>query len=187
MSQSPSGSAVTAAGAATPSKLNVIASGDWQRNTLMRDYRAEWFSDMLVERATWGIDAPVQKIGQLVIAAPSYVWCRFWSSEANRVVEKYFDPQGNTLGYYVRVGMTLPHHGRGFSMLDMLLGIWITDDSRVTIHSEERFDRAVRTGEMSPVEAEHAELIIRELTTSIAQKRFPAPFVRNFALATKSS
>ncbi len=166
------------------STLNVIASGDWQRNTLMSDYRAEWFSDMLVERATWSADALPKKIGQIVIAAPKYIWCRFWSNEGNRVIEKYFDAQGVALGIYVRVGMTLPHHGRGFSMLDMLLGIWITENGRVTVHDEDRFDRAVKTGEMTPVEAEHAEQIIRELTTSIAQKRFPAAFVRNFALAT---
>lgn len=162
---------------------NVIASGEWQRSTLMGDYRAEWFSDMLVERATWRTDAPTMQIGRAVIAAPRYIWCRFWSAEGNRVIEKYFDPQGNPLGIYVRVGMTLPHHGRGFQMLDLLLGIWITEGGRVTVLGEERFDQAVEAGELSPVEAEHAEMIIRELTTSIAQKRFPAAFVRNFALA----
>ena len=81
--------------------------------------------------------------------------------------------------------MTLPHHGRGFSMLDLLLGLWITEEGRVTVQNEESFDRAVRRGEMTPVEAEQAELLIRELTTSTAQKRFPPPFVRNFTLALK--
>jgi predicted RNA-binding protein associated with RNAse of E/G family len=71
--------------------------------------------------------------------------------------------------------MTLPHHGRGFSMLDLMLGIWLTENGRVTVHDEARFDRAVAEGAVSPVEAEHAEMVIRELTTSIAQKRFPAP------------
>lgn len=163
--------------------LNVIASGEWQRNSLMHDYRAEWFSDMLVERATWNATTPLQKLGSAVIAAPQYIWCRFWGPEANRVVEKYFDPQGTALGIYVRVGMTLPHHGRGFSMLDLLLSLWMTEDGRVTVLNEDRFERAVAAGEMTPVEAEHAEMVIRELTTSIVQKRFPPAFVRNFALA----
>ncbi len=167
------------------SNLHVISSGEWQRNSLLRDYRAEWFSDMLVERATWGATAALQKIGQTVIAAPQYVWCRFWGPEGNRLVEKYFDPQGVELGIYVHVGMTLPHHGRGFSMLDLMLGIWLTGIGRVTVHDEARFDRAVAEGAVSPVEAEHAEMVIRELTTGIAQKRFPPPFVRNFALAAK--
>ena len=168
-----------------PSTQNVLSSGDWQRNTLLRDYRAEWFSDMLVERATWNAAAPQQELGHVVVAAPDYVWCRFWTPEGNRLVEKYYDAQGAAIGIFARVGMALPHHGRGFSMLDLILGLWLTEDGRVTVQNEERFDDAVKRGDVTPVEAEQAEVLIRELTTSTAQKRFPPAFVRNFALAPK--
>lgn len=119
-----------------------------------------------------------------MIATPKYIWCRFWSNEGNHVIEKYFDAQGVALGIYVRVGMTLPHHGRGFSMLDMLLGIWITENGRRNGARRRSLRPRCENGGDDAREAEHAEQIIRELTTSIAQKRFPAAFVRNFALAT---
>jgi predicted RNA-binding protein associated with RNAse of E/G family len=167
------------------SSLPVIASGDWQRASAMHDYRAEWFSDILVERATWSAGTAPQQIGALMTAAPDFIWCRFWGPEASYVVEKYFDAQGIALGIYVRVGMTLPHHGRGFSLVDLLLGIWLTGNGRVTVYNEAHFDQAVKRGEVTPVEAEHAEMVIRELTTAIAQKRFPVAFVRNFTLAVK--
>ena len=167
------------------STLNVLSSGDWQRNTLMRDYRAEWFSDMLVERAMWSADSLIQKLGHVIIAAPEFVWCRFWVPEGNRLIEKYYTPQGDAIGIFARIGMTLPHHGRGFSLADLLLGIWLTGNGLVTVYNEAHFDQAVKRGEVTPVEAEHAEMVIRELTTAIAQKRFPVAFVRNFTLAVK--
>jgi hypothetical protein len=77
------------------SNLHVISSGEWQRHSLLHDYRAEWFSDLLVERATWSAAAALQKIGQTVIAAPQYVWCRFWLARGqSHMVEKYFDDHG---------------------------------------------------------------------------------------------
>ena len=165
--------------------LAVIASGDWQRQPQMQDYRAEWLNDMLVERAVWAEDAPAQKVGALTIAAPGYVWFRFWLTEGERILEKYFDQNGRPLGMYARIGMAVPHQGRGFSVLDLILGLWITAETRVTVLNEARFDAAVRDGVLSPVEAEHAEHQIRELTTSIAGKRFPPALVRNFTIAGK--
>lgn len=38
--------------------LPIIASGDWQRQAHLSDYRYEWLNDMLVERATWDASAP---------------------------------------------------------------------------------------------------------------------------------
>ena len=41
----------------------IITNGAWQSVAQMTDYRAEWFSEMLVERATWSADAEEQFIG----------------------------------------------------------------------------------------------------------------------------
>lgn len=162
--------------------LPIIASGDWQRQTHLSDYRYEWLNDMLVERATWNASAPEQQLGAVTIAGPGYIWFRFWLAEGDRILDKYFDPEGRSLGMYAHVGMGLPHQGRGFSMVDLILGLWITAQSHVTVYNEAQFDGAVRDGLLSPVEAEHAEHQIREITTAIAHKRFPPPLVRNFAI-----
>jgi hypothetical protein len=82
---------------------------------------------------------------------------------------------------YARIGMAVPHKGRGFSAMNLLLGLWITDDARVTVLNE-----GVRpgcgAGALSPVEAEHAEQQIREVTMAIAHKRYPPPIVRNLTI-----
>ncbi|GIV68746.1 hypothetical protein [Caldilinea sp.] len=164
--------------------LTMIASGEWNRHPGLIDYRAEWLSDLLVERATCAPDAAVQRINHHVVAAPGYIWFRFWLANGQHVIEKYFDNLGRAIGMYARIGMALPHRGRGFTMLNLLLGLWITEDARVTVLHEEEFDEAVKSGLISPVEAEHAEQQIRELTMAIANRRFPPPIVRNLALMT---
>ena len=162
--------------------LTTIASGEWSRHPELTDYRAEWLSDMLVERATCAPDAPAQHIGQHVIGAPGYIWFRFWLANGEHILEKYFDEHGQPVGMYARIGMAVPHKGRGFSAMNLLLGLWITDDARVTVLNEVEFDQAVAQGALSPIEAEHAEQQIREVTMAIAHKRYPPPIVRNLTI-----
>lgn len=166
------------------SSLAIISSGDWQRDALLRDYRAEWLTDMLVERATWTVAAPRRTLGAFTIGGPSYVWFRFWLAEGEWLLDKYFDDHGNAVGMYAHVGMVLPHRSRGFNLLDLILGLWITGDRQVTVYNEAQFDAAVRAGAVSPVEAEHAEHQIREITRAIAQQRFPPAIVRNLTIVT---
>jgi len=167
--------------------LTVIASGDWDRDPLMSDYHAEWLSDMLVERATWTSHVGAHRINQQLVGAPGYVWFRFWLANGEHILEKYFDDRGQPLGMYARIGMNIPHRGRGLSMLNLLLGLWITDDGRITVLNEAEFDAAVSNNTISPVEAEHAEQQIREVTMAIAHRRYPPPIVRNLTLTISDS
>lgn len=160
----------------------MIASGDWSKDPQMSDYHAEWLSDMLVERVTWTSQVGVHRINQRIVGAPGYVWFRFWLANGEHILEKYFNGQAQPLGMYARIGMSVPHRGRGLSMLNLLLGLWITDDGRITVLNEAEFEAAVNTGVISPVEAEHAEQQIREVTMAIANRRYPPPIVRNLTL-----
>ena len=63
-----------------------------------------------------------------------------------------------------------------------MLGLWIDPSDRVTVLGEERFDHAVGMGDISPVEAEQAEIQIRQRTLSITRGTFPPALVRNFAI-----
>lgn len=163
--------------------MDVIASGDWDRDPQMADYRSEWLSDMLVERATCASQISLHRLNQQVIGAPGFIWFRFWLANGEHILEKYFDDQGQVIGMYARIGMAIPHRGRGFSVLNLLLGLWITDDAHITVLNEPEFDKAVASGAISPVEAEHAEQQIREVTMAIAAKRYPPPIVRNLTLS----
>ncbi len=166
--------------------VKIIASGEWSQSPEMLDYRSEWLSDLLVERATCADTIQSQQLGRVTISGPGYVWFRFWLAEGEYILEKYFDTEGQSLGIYARIGMAIPHKGRGFSALNLLLGLWITGEGRVTVLNEPEFDKAVANGEFTPVEAEHAEQQIREVTLAIASGRFPPPIVRNLSIAAIS-
>ena len=163
--------------------LKIIASGDWSRDPAMLDYRSEWLSDLLVERATCSDAFDGHQLSQITIGGPGFVWFRFWLAEGEFILEKYFDADGQAIGMYARIGMAIPHKGRGFSALGLLLGLWITDEGHVTVLDEAEFDAAVAGGIISPVEAEHAEHQIREVTMAIAAGRYPPPIVRALSIA----
>jgi len=98
------------------------------------------------------------------------------------VVEKYFTPLGRTVGYLAPICGPIDHHN-GKLMAEVYgLRLWIAESGRVTVLGEERFDRNAETGDVTPVALEQAEQRIRELTTLIAQRRFPPAFVRNFGI-----
>ncbi len=160
----------------------IITNGVWQSVAQMTDYRAEWFSEMLVERATWSSDAEEQFIGGHMIVQPGAVWLRFWLLESELMVEKYFDASGQLLGFYVPISMPLQRRVSTLRIITLVLALWIQPDERVTVLHEAEFDQAVADGVITPVEAEQAEQRIRELTLFVVQKRFPPAMVRNFTI-----
>lgn len=167
----------------------IIESGEWQFDETLLDYRAEWPGNMLVERATWGPNtrtvttAKLQGYEPSIIAAPNYIWFRFWLSEDDQIVERYFAPHGEPVGTFLPITMELQKQGRSFQTVALILGLWIAEDGRVTVLNEPEFDAAVASGQVNPVESERAELRIRALTGAIAQKRFPPALVRNFTIS----
>jgi predicted RNA-binding protein associated with RNAse of E/G family len=162
--------------------LRNLISGEWQNTPGLVGYRAELLTNMMVERATWDATAPPQQIGDKLIAGSGYIWLRFWLLEQGVVLEKYFDSQRQVIGYHLPICMPVQRRSNQLSALSLYLSLWVTPEGRVTVLHEARFDEAVATGDLAPVETEHAEFQIRELTTALARGTFPPAFVRNFAL-----
>ena len=150
------------------------------------DYRVEQPSEMLVERVTWDSSMPTQSLGGgmegVTIAAPHFVWFRFWLTDEDQVVEKYFDDVGSPIGMRVPICRQLEKNGGQLSTSHLLLTLWIGADERVTLLHEEAFDDAIAHEELTPVDIDLAERRVRTLTTSIAQKQFPPALVRNLEL-----
>lgn len=171
-------------------KLERIESGAWQRASYMVDYRAEWLTDVLVERATCGeeISPLVVVDGGLrapVVAQAGVVWSRFWFRREGWLIEKFFSPLGRVMGFYAPICGPIEYH-TGYLSADWYgLALWISEPGRVTVLGEQAFDQASATGSLPPVAHEQAEQRIRELTTLTAQRRFPPAFVRNFGIVTK--
>lgn len=168
-----------------------MESGEWRHCATMQDYRAEWLSDVLVERATWGDAAVTRPISREMpapaVVKPGYVWTRFWLRREGQLVEKYFTSTGRPLGYYVPVCMPIEQQGDRLSADRLGLALWVDVAGRVTVLGEPAFDSAIDAGTISPVAQEQAEQRIRELTTLVAQRQFPPPFVRNFAIVLEES
>ena len=162
--------------------LRKFVNGEWQGTPQLIDYRAESLSNLMVERATWDADAPAQSIGDVLIANPGYVWLRFWLLEEALVLDKYFDAEHQPIGYYLPICMPAQRQHDQLQATSLALALWLTPNGRVTVLHEAEFDAAVDRGDIAPVEAEHAEYQIRELTTLIARSNFPPALVRNFAL-----
>jgi predicted RNA-binding protein associated with RNAse of E/G family len=162
--------------------LRNLVSGEWRDAPHLIDYRIEWLSNMVVERATWDATASTRAIGDQVIANPGYIWMRFWLLEPKIVLEKYFSQDLQAVGYYLPICMPVQRRSDQLLALSLYLAIWLKLDNRMMILRETRFEEAVATGELAPVESEHAEYQIRELTTAIARSTFPPAIVRNFAL-----
>jgi len=159
-----------------------LTSGGWQSHPEMTDYRAEWLSNLLVERASWRDDSFPRSFGDVQIAGPGFVWFRFWLPEQDQVVEKYFDAAGQSVGIYVPVTDALERQGESWRTVELVLALWLHPSGRVSVLREDDFEDAIEREILTPVAGERAERRIRELTTAIAQEQFPPPLVRNFEM-----
>jgi hypothetical protein len=83
--------------------------------------------------------------------------------------------------------MPLEQHGSQLAVDTLGLALWVDMQGRVTVLGETAFEASVEDGSLSPVAQEQAEQRIRELTTLLAQRHFPPPFVRNFAIVIEES
>lgn len=167
-------------------KPPTVSSGEWQNKPGLIDYRSEWLSEVLVERVTWSEDAEShfmrEMIADVQIAGPGYVWMRFWLKEEEQVLEKYFDAQGDVVGFYTPVCMPLVQENSTLSTQTLALALWYDVEGRLTILGEEEFDQAAKEKTLAPVEIEHAEHRIRELTLNVLNRTFPPGLVRNFSI-----
>ncbi len=167
--------------------LNEIwASGSWVGRTCVAEYRCEWLGEKLIERITFAQPVSACVDAELLLPLP---WTdlmgdvvRFWLVGDNQVVDKAFDASGEATGYFSPVTRPLVRDGDGLSAKSLGLGLSIDTDQRVTVTGEAEFDAAIASGALTPVEIEHAEHRIRQLTTAAAAGTWPPAFVRNFSI-----
>ena len=165
-------------------KLTYISSGAWQNVPDMVDYRSEWLTGMLVERATWAPGAPEQRVGNLVVGAPGYVWFRFWLQESEQIVEKYFDTDKKMVGYYAPICAAWRRRETRLIAPSLILGLWLQQSGRLTVMFEDVVERAAAAEDLTPLEVEQAEQRVRELTLAIHRQKWPPAMVKGLELGT---
>ncbi len=161
-----------------------IRSGSFGKQDKIRDYRAEQFAGILVERIIWRDEAP-DLHNSVVTTGPGYVWFRFWLPRAEQVVERYYTDSGALLGTRVDLCTRVAVDDSGRHALDLIMDLWIDPSGTVTLHHEDAYEQAVAAHVLSDDEAAYAEAHLRSLTTSIAQGRFPPAIVRNWQVDVK--
>lgn len=97
----------------------------WSITALNGSAKCWWIS------ATWASTTPVQRIGEQVIAQPGYVWFRFWLLETELMVEKYFDPNGQVVGFYAPISLPFQRRTDTLRLITLVLAIWLRPNDRV--------------------------------------------------------
>jgi hypothetical protein len=87
------------------------------------------------------------------------------------------------VGFLVPVCMPFRQEGNRVATQPLALSLWYDNEGRLTILGEEEFDRSVHEKRFEPVEIEHAEHRIRELTMGVLNRTFPPGLIRNFSIA----
>ncbi len=157
-------------------------SGEWHNVEQMTDYRSERFTDMLVERATWTQSASAAMIDGAIIAAPDFIWFRFWLLSQQQIVEKYFDADRQLVGMYAPISGPFQLNEQAIASTSLVLALWLQDDGRITVLNEAEFDSAIAAQILPAEAAAYAEQRIRGLMLDIGQNLFPPAMVRNFIL-----
>jgi predicted RNA-binding protein associated with RNAse of E/G family len=159
-----------------------IRSGHFGDPVATYGYRFERLGEVFVERIIWAELPAPRRLAGVVVADAGYVWFRYWLLPEGQVVERYFTSGGVPIGTQIDLCAPIAWDDTGCSALDLLLDIWIDAGGRVTVHNEDRFEKAVVWGALSSAHADLAEAHLRELTAAIARGRFPPPLVRNWQL-----
>ncbi len=146
------------------------------------DHRLELLGDVLVERVVWQELPGPRTLAGAIVAQTGAIWFRFWLPRYDQVVERYFLPDGTTLGTHIDVCGPLSCDEHGCRAEDYIMDIWIDSQGRVTVQNEDEFERAVLLGELGAEQAQWAEQHLRDLTAAIARNRFPPPLVRNWQI-----
>ncbi len=162
--------------------LHVIRSGEWEDQPALEEYRAEWLSNLLVERAAWGEAATVMQLAGVQIGGSGAIWFRFWLPDPQQIIDKYFDDAGRSIGIYIPIVDTFQFDGEQYHATHLILGLWLATSGHVTVIGEAEFDAATRLGLLSEGQVRWAESRIREVTADISRSRLPPPLIRNFSI-----
>ncbi len=162
--------------------MQIIESGKFGDPSAVRDYRSELLGDVFIERIIWGEPPASQWRSDHVVTEHGFIWFRFWLLSDDQVIERYYDAQGRLLGTQIDVCGPLMCNQDGCRTDDLILDIWISHDGGVTVHNENAFENAVRSGDLEPAQVERAETHVRRLTAAISRGRFPPPLVRNWQI-----
>ncbi len=103
-------------------------------------------------------------------------------------VGRFYRPDGTWTGYYVDV--LEPVHWQGSDpttlapIIDLFLDVWIAPDGRYLVLDEDEFEEAIRLGDLTTPQVDHARRVLRGLVAATERGAFPPLVVREFRRAS---
>jgi predicted RNA-binding protein associated with RNAse of E/G family len=103
------------------------------------------------------------------MAAPGYVWFRFWMLKTEQLVRSI--SMMRTSYRHVCTGLyALLGGDDGLVATDLILGLWILTDGHVMVLNEDEYETGCSSGLITKDEAKEAEQRIRDMTLATAKR-----------------
>lgn len=149
-----------------------LTQSEWQEQRDTIEYQCVDTRRMLLEKsrfanAQWGL---------------SGIRVRFWLKEHDTVVDKYFAPNLEPVGWFMPICKGLGTTGAQFQTRTRYLGMGVSQARNIVVTGESRLQDALKQQVVSPEEAEQCQAQLRALRIEFMSRRFPPAIVRNFEL-----
>lgn len=150
----------------------VLAQADWETDRDTIEYNCVETRRMLIEKASFSSS----DMGM------SGTRMRFWLTEANCVVEKYFGPNLAPVGWFMPVCGEFANVDRRLQACTLYLGMVANRTRKLVVTGERPLERAVAEQRLTRQVADRYQERLRQMRRDCLAGRFPPAIVRNFEL-----
>ncbi len=150
----------------------VFAQADWETDRDTIEYNCVETRRMLIEKASFSSSG----------MGMSGTRMRFWLTEANYVVEKYFGPNLAPVGWFMPVCEEFTNVDRRLQACTLYLGMVANRTRKLVVTGERPLERAVAEQQLTRQVADRYQERLRQLRRDCLSGRFPPAIVRNFEL-----
>jgi len=153
------------------------------RRSLLRSLLLDATDNIIVTSHESSPSKPLEYLGEIVLdAGYGMVWFLFKDQPFD--VARVYHPDGTLTGYYTDILAPVRWEGSDPTTLepivDLFLDLWIAPDGRYIVLDEDEFEDAVRLGNLTREQVDHARSVLRELIEAIERGEFPPPVVKEF-------
>ena len=150
----------------------VLVQADWETDRDTIEYNFVETRRMLIEKASFSSSG----------MGMSGTRMRFWLTEANYVVEKYFGPDLAPVGWFMPVCEEVANVDRRLQACTLYLGMVANRTRKLVVTGERPLERAVAEQQLTRQVADRYQERLRQLRRDCLAGRFPPAIVRNFEL-----
>ncbi len=150
----------------------VLTQSEWKGQAETIEYQCVDTRRMLMEKARYA-NASLGLSGVRV---------RFWLKEYDRIVDKYFAPDLEPVGWFMPVCLGFGTRETQYQTRTGYLGMGVSQTRNIVVTGEARLKDALAQEMVTAEEADMCQTHLRSLRIECMSRRFPPAIVRNFEL-----